>query len=60
MRVVRAGSDDSERIGGKSKGAGVSADDEKRLEAQLQKLTDLYIQGADEIGHVKEKEILAV
>ena len=44
----------------KSKGAGISADDEKRLETQLQKLTDRYILTADEIGDAKEKEILAV
>ena len=49
-----------EELRTKSKGAGISADDEKRLESQLQKLTDLYIQSADEIGHAKEKEILAV
>jgi ribosome recycling factor len=49
-----------EELRTKSKGAGISADDEKRLETQLQKLTDLYISAADEIGHGKEKEILAV
>jgi len=32
----------------------------KRLEAQLQKLTDRYILMADEVGTAKEKEILAV
>jgi ribosome recycling factor len=49
-----------EELRTKTKGAGISADDEKRLETQLQKLTDLYISAADEIGHGKEKEILAV
>ncbi len=44
----------------KEKSAGVSTDDVKRLEAQLQKLTDRYILMADEIGSAKEKEILAV
>ena len=58
IRTLRRHAQDELRA--KTKGAGISADDEKRLEAQLQKLTDLYIQGADEIGHVKEKEILAV
>jgi ribosome recycling factor len=49
-----------EEMRGKEKSSGVSADDVKRLEAQLQKLTDRYILMADEIGAVKEKEILAV
>ena len=44
----------------KEKTAGVSQDDFKRLEAQLQKLTDRYVATADEIGSAKEKEILAV
>jgi ribosome recycling factor len=42
------------------KDAGVSADEFKRLEQQLQKLTDRYILQVDEIGEAKEKEILAV
>ena len=58
VRTLRRHAQDELRT--KSKGAGISADDEKRLEAQLQKLTDIYIQAADEIGHAKEKEILAV
>src|SRR5439155_18293875 len=58
IRTLRHHAQDELRT--KSKGAGISADDEKRLETQLQKLTDLYIAGADEIGHAKEKEILAV
>src|SRR5213594_96162 len=49
-----------EEMRAKEKSAGVSADDVKRLEAQLQKLTDRYILMADEIGTAKEKEILAV
>ena len=57
IRTLRRHAQDELRT--KSKGAGISADDEKRLETQLQKLTDLYIQAADEIGHAKEKEILA-
>ncbi|MEK7861093.1 MAG: ribosome recycling factor [Chloroflexota bacterium] len=44
----------------KEKDAGVSADDFKRLEAQLQKLTDRYVLVADEIGEAKEKEVLEV
>jgi len=58
IRTLRRHAQDELRT--KSKGAGISADDEKRLETQLQKLTDLYISAADEIGHGKEKEILAV
>ncbi len=42
------------------KEAGVSADEFKRLEQQLQKLTDRYILAVDEIGEGKEKEILSV
>jgi ribosome recycling factor len=49
-----------EEMRAKEKSAGVSTDDVKRLEAQLQKLTDRYILMADEIGAAKEKEILAV
>ena len=44
----------------KEKSSGVSTDDVKRAEAQLQKLTDRYILMADEIGTAKEKEILEV
>ena len=49
-----------EEMRAKEKSSGVSTDDVKRLEAQLQKLTDRYILMADEIGAAKEKEILAV
>ena len=49
-----------EEMRSKEKSSGVSTDDVKRLEAQLQKLTDRYILIADEIGAAKEKEILAV
>lgn len=44
----------------KEKSSGVSTDEVKRAEAQLQKLTDRYILMADEIGQAKEKEILEV
>ena len=44
----------------KEKSSGVTADEVKRAEAQLQKLTDRYILMADEIGEAKEKEILEV
>jgi ribosome recycling factor len=49
-----------EEMRAKEKSAGLSADDVKRAEVQLQKLTDRYILIADEIGAAKEKEILAV
>lgn len=49
-----------EEMRSKEKSAGVSTDDVKRAEVQLQKLTDRYILIADEIGTAKEKEILAV
>ena len=49
-----------EEMRAKEKSAGLSTDDVKRAEAQLQKLTDRYILVADEIGQAKEKEILAV
>ncbi len=58
IRSLRRHAQDELRT--KSKGAGISADDEKRLEQQLQKLTDRHILIADEIGDNKEKEILAV
>lgn len=49
-----------EEMKSKEKSSGVSADDVKRAEVQLQKLTDRYILMADEIGTAKEKEILEV
>ena len=58
IRTLRRHAQDELRA--KGKGAGVSADEEKRLEAQLQKLTDRFVLLADEIGQAKEKEILAV
>ncbi|MBI3522819.1 MAG: ribosome recycling factor [Chloroflexi bacterium] len=58
LRTLRRHAHDEIRA--QEKASGVSADDMKRLEAQLQKLTDRYILVADEIGQAKEKEILAV
>ncbi len=58
IRTLRRHAQDELRA--KSKGTGVSADDEKRQEALLQKLTDRYILVADEVGSAKEKEILEV
>jgi ribosome recycling factor len=49
-----------EELKSKEKSSGVTTDEVKRVEAQLQKLTDRYILTADEIGQAKEKEILSV
>ncbi len=49
-----------EEMKAKEKSSGVSADDVKRAEAALQKVTDRYVLIADEIGQAKEKEILEV
>jgi ribosome recycling factor len=49
-----------EEMKSKEKSSGVTTDEVKRAEAALQKLTDRYIQLADEIGSTKEKEILEV
>ena len=42
----------------KEKDAGVSADEMKRILAELQKLHDRYILQAEEVGQAKEREIL--
>jgi len=44
-----------EEMRSKEKSSGVSADDVKRLEVQLQKLTDRYILMADEIGAASQR-----
>ncbi|CAN5207919.1 ribosome recycling factor [soil metagenome] len=58
IRTLRRHAHDELRA--KEKGAGVSADEMKRLEAQLQKLTASYILTCKEVGAAKEKEILVV
>ncbi|HET8567945.1 MAG TPA: ribosome recycling factor [Candidatus Limnocylindria bacterium] len=58
VRTLRRTAHDEMRK--KEKETGVPADEFKRLETQLQKLTDRYILMCDEIGHAKEKEILSV
>jgi ribosome recycling factor len=58
IRTLRRHTHDEMRS--KEKSSGVTADEVKRLEVQLQKLTDRYILMADEVGTAKEKEILAV
>src|SRR3989442_15431822 len=49
-----------EELRSKEKSSGVTTDEVKRLEAQLQKLTERYVLVADEIGQAKEREILEV
>ena len=58
LRTLRRHAHDEMRA--KEKSAGITTDEVKRAEAQLQKLTDRYILMADEIGQAKEKEILSV
>lgn len=58
IRTLRRHAHDEMRK--KEKDAGISADEFKRLEHQLQQLTDRYILQVDEIGKAKEKEILQV
>ena len=58
LRTLRRHAHDEMRA--KEKSAGITTDEVKRAEAQLQKLTDRYILMADEIGAAKEKEILEV
>ncbi len=38
----------------------LTEDDEKRAEADIQKLTDAYIAKADEVGAAKEKDLMSV
>ena len=38
----------------------LSADDDKRAQERLQKLTDSYIKQIDDIGHAKEAEVMEV
>jgi len=58
IRTLRRHAHDELRA--KEKGAGVSADELKRVDGHLQKLTDRYVLIADEIGQAKEKEIVEV
>ena len=58
IRTLRRHSHDEMRK--KEKEAGISEDEFKRLEHQLQTLTDRYIAQVDEVGKAKEKEILQV
>ena len=58
IRGVRRGANTSIKDAVKAKT--LTEDDEKRAEADIQKLTDLYISKADDVGAAKEKELMAV
>lgn len=58
IRTLRRHSHDEMRK--REKEGEISADELKRLEHQLQKLTDRFVLEVDEIGAAKEKEILSV
>ncbi|MBM4434205.1 MAG: ribosome recycling factor [Chloroflexi bacterium] len=58
IRTLRRHAHDEMRK--KEKDSGISADELRRLEHQLQQLTDRYILECDEIGKAKEKEIVSV
>ena len=57
VRTLRRHSHDEMRK--REKDAGISADEFKRLEHQLQKITDRFVLEVDEIGAAKEKDLLA-
>jgi len=58
VRNVRR--DGIEHLKGLEKDKTLSADDEKRAQERLQKLTDTYIKQIDDIGHAKEAEVMEV
>lgn len=56
VRNIRRGSLDKLRTMEKEKE--ISEDDEKRAEKQLQEITDKYVGNIDEVGKVKEQEVM--
>ena len=56
VRNIRRGSLDKLRTMEKEKE--ISEDDEKRAEKQLQEITDKYVANIDEVGKVKEQEVM--
>ena len=58
IRTLRRHAHDEMRH--KEKDEGISADEFKRLEKQLQDLTDRYVHQVDEVGEGKEREIVQV
>ncbi len=58
IRQARAESNDE--IGKMKKNNDITEDDEKRLEKEVQKLTDDYVEKIDEIEKMKEQELMTV
>lgn len=58
IRQARAESNDE--IGKMKKNNEISEDDEKRLEKEVQKLTDEFIEKIDEVSKLKEQELMTV
>jgi ribosome recycling factor len=58
VRNVRRESND--HLKDMEKAKTLSADDDKRAQERLQKLTDAYIKQIDDIGHAKEAEVMEV
>src|SRR5712692_4796252 len=58
VRNVRR--DANEHLKALEKEKALSADDDKRAQERLQKLTDSYIKQIDDIGHAKEAEVMEV
>ena len=58
VRNVRR--DANEHLKAMEKEKTLSADDDKRAQERLQKLTDTYIKQIDDIGHAKEAEVMEV
>ncbi len=58
IRQARAESNDE--IGKMKKDNTITEDDEKRLEKEVQKLTDEYVEKIDEIEKMKEQELMTV
>jgi len=58
VRNVRR--DANEHLKAMEKEKTLSADDDKRAQERLQKLTDTYVKQIDDIGHAKEAEVMEV
>ena len=58
VRNVRRESND--HLKDMEKAKTLSADDDKRAQDRLQKLTDTYVKQIDDIGHAKEAEVMEV
>ena len=49
-----------EQLRGMEREKEISQDEGKRAQGQLQKMTDLYVAEMDDLGAVKEKEVMEV